>query len=105
MKRGVQQHVVDEVEAQLRAQAPVAASEPAAPPAPPGPPAPPAAPVAGAGLTFGQLAKRVGAKITLGEMTAADLAAKMAALGFPGGLHEANARPDMWATILETLGA
>jgi hypothetical protein len=29
----------------------------------------------------------------------------MAALGFPGGLHEANARPDMWATILETLGA
>lgn len=100
MKRGVQQHVVDEVEAQLHAQAPVAA-----PPAPPGPPAPPAAPVAGAGLTFGQLAKRVGAKITLGELTAADLAAKMAALGFPGGLHEANARPDMWATILETLGA
>lgn len=113
MKRGVQQHVVDEVEAELRVGSgpmtirtiPVTGGEPDAPPAPPGPPAPPAAPVAGAGLTFGQLAKRVGAKITLGELTAADLAAKMAALGFPGGLHEANARPDMWATILETLGA
>lgn len=124
MKRGVQQHVVDEVEAQLRTQSfqPGTIADPAAyeaakaagtireiqpdaPPAPPGPPAPPAAPVAGAGLTFGQLAKRVGAKITLGELTAQDLAAKMAALGFPGGLHEANARPDMWATILETLGA
>jgi hypothetical protein len=120
MKRGVQQHVVDEVEAQLRGQTHGSAAldadalklvatggdpGPSMPPAPPGPPAPPAAPVAGAGLTFGQLAKRVGAKITLGELTAADLATKMAALGFPGGLHEANARPDMWATILETLGA
>lgn len=109
MKRGVQQHVVEEVEAQLRGQthgsAAAEPAAPAAPAAPPGPPAPPAAPVAGDGLTFGQLAKRVGAKITLGELTAQDLAAKMATLGFPGGLHEANARPDMWATILETLGA
>lgn len=123
MKRGVQQHVVDTVEAELRGQSfqPGTIADPAAyeaakaartireiqpdaPPAPPGPPAPPAAPVAGAGLTFGQLAKRVGAKITLGELTAQDLSAKMAALGFPNGLHEANARPDMWATILETLG-
>lgn len=115
MKRGVDPAKVTEVEAQLRAQIPAAAPPPPKadpldnlkpePAAPPGPPAPPAAPVAGAGLTFGQLAKRVGAKITLGELTAQDLAAKMAALGFPGGLHEANARPDMWATILETLGA
>jgi hypothetical protein len=120
MKRGVQQHFVDEVEAQLRGQTHGSAAldadalklaamggdpGPSMPPAPPGPPAPPAAPVAGAGLTFGQLAKRVGAKITLGELTAQDLGTQMAALGFPGGLHEANARPDMWATILETLGA
>jgi hypothetical protein len=113
MKRGVDPFKVTEVEAQLRVGSgpmtirtiPVTGGEPDAPPAPPGPPAPPAAPVAGAGLTFGQLAKRVGARITLGELTAQDLGTQMAALGFPGGLHEANSRPDMWATILETLGA
>lgn len=114
MKRGVQQHVVDTVEAELRGQAVAAPPPPAAPmtirtipvtggepDAAPAPPLPPAAPA----LTFGMVAKRVTAKLTLGELTTAELTKRLAELGFPDGLHTINSRPDMWLTVLAALGA
>lgn len=120
VKRGVDPTKVTEVEAELRAQSfqPGTIADPAAyeaakaagtireiqpdaPPAPPAPPLPPAAPE----LTFGMVAKRVTAKLTLGELTTAELTKRLAELGFPEGLHTVNARPDMWLTVLETLGA
>lgn len=120
MKRSVEQTKVAEVEAELRAQSfqPGTIADPAAyeaakaagtireiqpdaPPAPPAPPLPPAAPE----LTFGMVAKRVTAKLTLGELTTAELTKRLAELGFPDGLHTVNARPDMWLTVLQKLGA
>ena len=107
MKRGVDATKVAEVEAELRGQA-VAAPPPPPPAAnpldnlkPEAAPLPPAAPA----LTFGMVAKRVTAKLTLGELTTAELTKRLAELGFPDGLHTINARPDMWLTVLETLGA
>ncbi len=108
MKRGVDPAKVAEVEAELRGQIPAAAAAPPPPAAnpldnlkPEAAPLPPAAPE----LTFGMVAKRVTAKLTLGELTTAELTKRLAELGFPDGLHTLNARPDMWPTVLETLGA
>lgn len=115
MKRGVQSHVVEAVEAELRAQmgfvgqsgstvafdaAPADGASvpppPAAPaPLPPGPPA----------LTFGIVASRIGKAVTAGTLSGNVLSVKLAELGFPDGLHTVNARPDMWQKILDTLGA
>lgn len=119
MKRGVQSHVVEAVEAELRAQMgfvgqsgstvafdaapadgasvppPPAAPAPAPAPLPPGPPA----------LTFGIVASRIGKAVTAGTLSGNVLSVKLAELGFPDGLHTVNARPDMWQTVLDTLGA
>lgn len=114
MKRGVQSHVVEAVEAELRGQSHGSAaldadalklaamgadpgpSLPAAPaPLPPGPPA----------LTFGIVASRIGKAVTAGTLSGNVLSVKLAELGFPDGLHTVNARPDMWQKILDTLGA
>lgn len=109
MRRNVDPTKVAQVEAELRGQIPAAAPPPPPPAANPldnlkpesAPPLPPAAPA----LTFGMVAKRVTAKLTLGELTTAELTKRLAELGFPDGLHTINARPDMWLTVLETLGA
>lgn len=115
MKRGVQSHVIETVEAELRAQmgfvgqsgstvafdaAPANGASvpppPAAPaPLPPGPPA----------LTFGIVASRIGKAVTAGTLSGNVLSVKLAELGFPDGLHTVNSRPDMWQKILDTLGA
>lgn len=106
MKRGVEPTKIAKVEAELRGQIPAAAppppvANPLANLKPEAAPLPPAAPE----LTFGMVAKRVAAKLTLGELTTAELTKRLAGLGFPDGLHTINARPDMWLTVLETLGA
>lgn len=119
MKRGVQSHVIEAVEAELRAQMgfvgqsgstaafdaapadgasvppPPAAPAPAPAPLPPGPPA----------LTFGIVASRIGKAVTAGTLSGNVLSVKLAELGFPDGLHTVNSRPDMWQKILDTLGA
>ena len=119
MKRGVQSHVVEAVEAELRAQMgfvgqsgstvtfdvapangasvplPPSAPAPAPAPLPPGPPA----------LTFGIVASRIGKAVTAGTLTGNVLSVKLAELGFPDGLHTVNSRPDMWQKVLDTLGA
>lgn len=100
MKRGVQSHVVEAVEAELRAQMGLIGQSgstvaPAPAPLPPGPPA----------LTFGIVASRIGKAVTAGTLSGNVLSVKLAELGFPDGLHTVNARPDMWQKILDTLGA
>ncbi|HEU4376261.1 MAG TPA: hypothetical protein VFS02_22400 [Telluria sp.] len=110
MKRGVEPALIAQVEAQLRAQIPPAAppttfaeAPPAGAPVPPPPTAPlPPGPPA---LTFGIVAKRIGAAVTAGTLSGNVLSVKLAELGFPDGLHTVNARPDMWQKILDTLGA
>lgn len=114
MKRGVQSHVIEAVEAELRAQSmqpgtiadPVAcaAALPAVPP-PPAAPAPAPLPPGPPALTFGIVASRIGKAVTAGTLSGNVLSVKLAELGFPDGLHTVNSRPDMWQKILDTLGA
>ena len=110
MKRGVQSHVVEAVEAELRAQmgfvgqsgSTVAPADGASVPPPPAPaPLPPGPPA----LTFGIVASRIGKAVAAGTLSGNVLSVKLAELGFPDGLHTVNARPDMWQKILDTLGA
>lgn len=116
MRRNVDPTKVAQVEAELRGlrqTGPLVVGEGILAPPPPvanpldnlkpeaAPPLPPAAPE----LTFGMVAKRVTAKLTLGELTTAELTKRLAELGFPDGLHTINSRPDMWLTVLKTLGA
>jgi hypothetical protein len=119
MKRGVQEHVVTEVEAQLRGQshgsaaldadalklAAMGADPGPSLPAVPTPPAPAPLPPGPPELTFGIVASRIGKAVTAGTLSGNVLSVKLAQLGFPDGLHTVNARPDMWAKVLDTLGA
>lgn len=113
MKRGVQSHVVEAVEAELRAQmglvgqpgSTVAPSPAASVPPPPAAPAPAPLPPGPPALTFGIVASRIGKAVTAGTLSGNVLSVKLAELGFPDGLHTVNARPDMWQKILDTLGA
>lgn len=114
MKRGVEPALVTKVEAELRAQIPPAAPPTtfaAAPangapvPPPPTPAAPAPLPPGPPELTFGIVASRIGKAVTAGTLSGNVLSVKLAQLGFPDGLHTVNARPDMWAKVLDTLGA
>ena len=113
MKRGVPEHLVAEVEAQLRAQmgfvgqsgSTVAPADGASVPPPPAAPAPAPLPPGPPALTFGIVASRIGKAVTAGTLSGNVLSVKLAELGFPDGLHTVNSRPDMWQKVLDTLGA
>ena len=122
MKRGVEPALVAEVEAQLRGQSHGSAALDAdalklaamgadpgpllpAVPLPPAAPAPAPLPPAAPELTFGIVASRIGKAVTAGTLSGNVLSVKLAELGFPDGLHTVNSRPDMWQTVLDTLGA
>ena len=115
--RGVQDALVAEVEASLRASmaatvpaAPVQAAlplppAPVAPPAPPAPPAPSAAPAVAPLSTFAEVMAAVAPHLQTGAITNLDVATTLGDFGLANLFQLATVTPDVMAAVGEKFGA